>query len=118
MEGGRAASAARTYKKTEQFDCITIINIMLPAVRASVAEKLNQLGYSQNTIAEKLGIAQAAVSKYRNRKYSIEVGRVKEYIDRNGLYGNVVKEITEGCSREKIEKDINALCEELIINYN
>jgi hypothetical protein len=49
--------------------CETVAKYILPVFRALVAKELmSKYGYSQNQVASKLGITQAAVSHYINSK--------------------------------------------------
>lgn len=49
--------------------CETVAKYILPVFRALVAKELmDKYGYSQNQVASKLGITQAAVSHYINSK--------------------------------------------------
>ena len=105
-------------KKQSQLDCITITSVILPAVRASVAEKLLQMGYGQESIAKELGIAQAAVSKYKNQRYSEKIKHIKNYIDEGKLYTGIIESIETKKGKENVEKDINSLCENLIAYCN
>jgi predicted transcriptional regulator len=58
--------------------CEVAIKYFIPATRASIAKILaNKYNFSQLEIALKLGITQAAVSKYLNGKYSNEIKRLE-----------------------------------------
>ncbi len=105
-------------KKAKTLGCMAITGVILPAVRASVADKLSGLGYGQQSIADDLGIAQAAVSKYRNRRYSEEVGKMKAYIEAENMHSVIITAITEKKEKEIVQKHINSLCEQLIAYYN
>lgn len=105
-------------KKLGQMYCMHITNLMLPAVRASVAEKLSDMGYGQENIASELGIAQAAVSKYMNGRYSSDVGEVKKHIEEGTLYKDIIESIVKKKGRATVENDINSLCESLVEYYN
>lgn len=56
--------------------CEIIVWYILPKIRSELAKNLSNLGISQKEISEKLGITQAAVSQYINKKrgYGIEFG--------------------------------------------
>ena len=50
-----------------EMDCISITKVILPAVRVNIAKQLDKkYGLSQKEIAQRLGVAQVAVSKYLN----------------------------------------------------
>jgi len=59
--------------------CELVQRDYLPVVRASLAKKLNDAGFSQSDIAGKMSLTQAAVSKYL--KQPIESGSLVEEID-------------------------------------
>jgi len=84
----------------------------LPAIRAAVAEELSsKYNYTQEEIANSLGIVQVAVSKYLNKKYSSKIAKLKNYIKEKGLADDIVKSIIDKQEKEKIENKINLLCE-------
>jgi len=84
----------------------------LPAIRAAVAEELSsKYNYTQEEIANSLGIVQVAVSKYLNKKYSNKIAKLKNYIKEKGLADDIVKSIIDKQQKEKIENKINLLCE-------
>ena len=111
-------STMLNQKKHGQMYCMHITNLMLPAVRAAVAEKLSDMGYRQESIAAELGIAQAAVSKYMNGRYSGDVGEVKKHIEEGMLYNDIIDSIIRKKGRAAVENDINSLCERLAEYYN
>jgi len=84
----------------------------LPAIRAAVAEELSsKYNYTQEEIANSLGIVQVAVSKYLNKRYSSKIAKLKNYIKEKGLADDIVKSIIDKQEKEKIENKINLLCE-------
>jgi len=84
----------------------------LPAIRAAVAEELSsKYNYTQEEIANSLGIVQVAVSKYLNKRYSSKIAKLKNYIKEKGLAEDIVKSIIDKQEKEKIENKINLLCE-------
>jgi predicted transcriptional regulator len=96
-------------------ECKDITKVVLPAVRASVAEVMHEkYGYTQLEIAKKLGVVQVAVSKYLNKRYSKDIASVKAYILRRGLNKGVVSSIVKGKSRSEIDMKIDELCDRLI----
>lgn len=114
----KSKSTMSDTKKHGQMYCMHIINLMLPAVRASVAEKLSGMGFGQERIAAELGIAQAAVSKYMNGRYTEDVGAVKRHIEEGMLYNEIIESIVKKKGRAAVENDINSLCESLVDYYN
>jgi predicted transcriptional regulator len=81
-------------------ECRRISREVVPAVRAYLAEVMSiEYGYRQQQIAKKLGIAQVAVSKYLNGKYSEDVARMKRMVS---------QAMTRETARTIIEsKDVN-----------
>ncbi|MDE1823502.1 MAG: hypothetical protein KGI00_01035 [Candidatus Micrarchaeota archaeon] len=97
-----------------ELECGKITRYVLPAVRASIAEKMSMTKrYRQGEIAEKLGIVQVAVSKYLNGRYSSEVAKIKGRIERKGLANAIVAGIEMGEPSEKIVLRIDELCNAL-----
>jgi predicted transcriptional regulator len=59
----------------------TATNEILPAIRSYIAKELMKHGMSEEKIANLLGVAQAAISKYVNEKYSEKVKEIESKID-------------------------------------
>ncbi|MDY6769856.1 MAG: helix-turn-helix domain-containing protein [Candidatus Nanohaloarchaea archaeon] len=59
--------------------CETVVNDILPAVRALIAKELEERGYSQTEIAELLDITQPAVSQYLTAARGREVQRIEQH---------------------------------------
>ncbi len=94
--------------------CRRITRTVVPAVRAYVAEVMSsECKYRQQEIADKLGIAQVAVSNYLNRKYSPEVARVKLIVAKQ-LSSSTVRGIVEKGSRDQISREIQTISESFI----
>jgi predicted transcriptional regulator len=101
---------------TNKPECKGIVRAVLPAVRASVASTMHdKYGYTQEKIAERLGVVQVAVSKYLRSKYSDDIGRIKRYIAQNQLIDPIVGKIVSGESRQQIDRAIDELCDRLIV---
>lgn len=91
--------------------CARITKVILPAIRASVAESLmRDEGYTQEEIARSLGVAQVAVSKYLNGHYSDEVARMKQQIRGRKLDRGIVRGIVHERSPVQTSREIDALC--------
>lgn len=59
--------------------CEITIKYFIPAIRAKIAKILaNEYNLKQTKIALKLGVTQAAVSKYLSGKYSEEIKRLEK----------------------------------------
>jgi predicted transcriptional regulator len=98
-------------------ECKKITRVVLPAVRAAVAQSLKEKHhYSQVEIAKKLGIVQVAVSKYINGRYSEEVEKVKRKIAEKGIGAGLVEEIVKGMDSGKIAESIEHICAEIAMN--
>lgn len=77
--------------------CESIIKLILPAIRAGVTKELyKKHKLSQVEIAKKLGITQAAVSKYLS-----------------GDYGKGIKELEK---TKEIKETIKNVCENVVLN--
>ncbi|MGC8676017.1 MAG: transcriptional regulator [Candidatus Micrarchaeia archaeon] len=96
-------------------ECEHITKQILPAVRISVAEALAKKGLTQMQIAARLGIAQAAVSKYLTGKYSHGIKELSERLTRSGLNDKIVSEALAGKPVAEINSLIDALCEKLVL---
>ncbi|MDE1762493.1 MAG: hypothetical protein KGH59_03495 [Candidatus Micrarchaeota archaeon] len=94
----------------EDLLCRTITKLTLPAVRAAVSEELSKKGYTQSQIADSIGIVQVGVGKYLNKKYSVEVREIKEFIQSRGLCKGIVEGIINGRSLQDTEYAIDRLC--------
>ncbi len=95
--------------------CRKITRLILPAVRASIAETMNtKYNYTQEDIAEKLGVVQVAISKYLNKKYSKSVADLKTFIVERGLDTGIVKSILNGNDAEHIHTEIERLCTSIV----
>ncbi len=93
-----------------EFECNRISKMILTAVRASVAQRMSKrYKYKQQEIAMILGIAQVAVSKYLNCKYSKSVAEIKEMIDSGSLDGEVIGYALKDDSL-MVSKAIDELC--------
>jgi predicted transcriptional regulator len=107
----------RVMEKTNKYGklhCMQITSVVLPAVRASVASKLYDMGYGQESIADELGIAQAAVSKYMNKRYSSEVALIKKQIDEQKLYEGIIDIISKKKGKHAVSESIKLLCERMV----
>ncbi|MDE1828517.1 MAG: hypothetical protein KGH65_05145 [Candidatus Micrarchaeota archaeon] len=95
----------------EELLCRAVTKLVLPAIRAEIALKLsNEHHYTQEKIADKIGIVQVAVGKYLKGKYSEQVKEVVEYIDQEMLADPIIEGIVEGKSLKQTEMQIDRLC--------
>lgn len=79
------------------------MKLTIPALRVAVSLSLSSNNKMNETqIARGLGIAQAAVSKYLNGKYSKGVKRVAEEAVSGGFDRQIAKKILEKASNKEI----------------
>ncbi len=70
------------------------LKFTIPAVRIAVAKELRKTHrINEHEIAGRLGIAQAAISKYLNGRYSKEVRRMVDAVESRGLQHRIVNAI-------------------------
>lgn len=78
-----------------KFFCEVMLNEILPAVRAIMANRLiNFYGFTQSEVAKRLGLTQPAISQYKN-----------------GLRGKKIQKILYN---KRIIRYLNSLCDEVI----
>ena len=93
-----------------RYDYGKAMKTTIPAARAAVAQSLSEEhGMSGTDIARRLGIAQAAVSKYLSGKYSNDVKRGVGFIRSKGIEGRVVESILSGGNERAIATLIDKL---------
>ncbi len=63
----------------------TATNEIVPAIRSYIAKELKKHGMSEESIANLLGVAQAAISKYLNERYSDKVKEIEGTIDKKTI---------------------------------
>jgi len=80
-----------------KFPCELVVWKILPSIRAKLAVELAKKGMTQREIAGKLGITEAAVSQYINKKRALDF-KISQEMD---------KAFRE--STERIEKSTNEL---------
>ncbi|MGI0141376.1 MAG: hypothetical protein ACREBF_01850 [Candidatus Micrarchaeales archaeon] len=95
----------------EELLCRTVTKLVLPAIRVAIAEELSkEHHYTQDKIADKIGIVQVGVGKYLNGKYSSEIREIKEYIEMEGLAQPIINKIIKGSTLKETEREIDKLC--------
>ncbi|HUB92848.1 MAG TPA: hypothetical protein VL945_02705 [Candidatus Saccharimonadales bacterium] len=95
-------------------ECRNISRLILPAVRASIAEIMkHDYNYRQDEIARSLGVVQVSVSKYLNRRYSSEIARMRQGIMEKGLSRGIAEDIANGKTAREIGMEIDRLCGQL-----
>ncbi|MGD0510315.1 MAG: hypothetical protein ABSA33_00595 [Candidatus Micrarchaeaceae archaeon] len=85
------------------YSCEKAMKLTIPALRIAVSCSLSK-GHKMNEtdIANALGIAQAAVSKYLNGKYSKEVKRVVDAVKSEGFDQQIAKRVLEKAGIEEV----------------
>ena len=96
--------------------CELVQREYLPILRAALARKLKERGFSQNEIAQNIGVTQAAVSKYLNQPssktrltqlVSSPVTTLVDMItDKSSSSDQIVKEVCSTCMRLRIGSEI------------
>ncbi len=75
-------------------ECERAMRLTIPAVRIAVSRELNkEHGMSETAIARRLGIAQAAVSKYISGDYSKKVARVADAVVSRKVHLPIVRAV-------------------------
>ncbi len=98
-------------------ECNNITKLVLPAIRINMAEQFSaRYNLSQKEIAQKLGIAQVAVSKYLNGKYSESLKKAKESVFTMGFVDGKVMEKAMKGSPKTIDSIVNELCNKIHVD--
>lgn len=96
-------------------ECATITKTILPAVRAVVAQRMNnEYGWTQDKIAKELGVVQVAVSKYLNKKYSKDVSKIVDNIKSKGLDKKIADEMNTDKTPKEIATIIDSVCMDIM----
>jgi predicted transcriptional regulator len=84
-------------------ECEKAMRVTIPAVRIAVAKVLNKEHKMSGTeIGKKLGITQAAVSKYLSGDYSPKIVKLVSFVEKKKLHLGIVDLIVKNESEEKI----------------
>jgi len=82
--------------------CETAIDYFFPALKASIArELLSEYSFNQTDVASKLGVTQAAVSKYLGGHYSAGI----KNFEKNPQIRNAAKKMGFLIAKEKIKRE-------------
>jgi predicted transcriptional regulator len=91
-------------------NCDEIFKITIPAVRIAIAKSLNKkYKMNQSEIAKRLGIAQAAVSKYLSNRYSTKIAKVERIITSKKLEQPIIRMIVAKRDKKTISQSIDRL---------
>ena len=87
-----------------------VANEVVPAIRIKLANILiDKYSMQEKKVAEILGVAQAAVSKYRSGKYSEKIKRLEKEID-NELVEKYAKVLFDS-GKEKASEAVCTICQ-------
>lgn len=78
-------------------------------MRIAAAKSLNKMGMSQSEIAKRLGVAQAAVSKYLSNRYSVKIARIERLIEAKGLHKSVIGLVMAKGDRRAVLRKIDQI---------
>ncbi len=94
--------------------CETIMKEFLPAIRAGITKELsNKYSYNQTEIASKLGITQAAVSKYLTGDYTEPIKHLENSKELRDVIENIASNIANGSFKKKeIIETVCTKCEQ------
>jgi predicted transcriptional regulator len=99
---------ANSSSNTLNFNYEKAMKSTIPAVRAAVAGDLKRKHkMSETEIARKLGIAQAAVSKYLSGNYSPKIGKLARFAASKHLQEGVVRAILAKNGMEEVMNQID-----------
>src|SRR5437588_8033995 len=88
----------------------TATNEIVPAIRSYIAKELvNKHKMSEESVAKLLDVAQAAISKYLNGKYSERVKEIERTLNKD-ILEKYINEIVEG-SKVHLNACICKLCQ-------
>lgn len=94
-------------------NCAKIFRLTVPAVKATVARDLTlKHRLSEKRIAKSLGIAQPAISKYLNGKYSREAGLFEDLIRSNPSYRRIITAVVSDKNPHEISQMIDRVAAE------
>lgn len=91
------------------FDCERAMKLTIPATRIAVSSLLESThGLTQSEIASRLGIAQAAVSKYLNHKYSRKLDALISEVHKRGMDAVIADLAVRGATTKEVARKIDA----------
>jgi len=96
--------------------CEVMVKQIIPAVRVDVTKQLySRYHFNQEYIAEKLGITQAAVSKYLSGKYTQEIKKLERDKIVKNISDDVIKAIIKKTfNKSSFEKTVCKYCMEML----
>jgi predicted transcriptional regulator len=95
--------------------CEVVVKQIIPAVRVKTAKKLYSAGLTQEEIAKKLGLTQAAISKYLSGNYTQEIKNLEKDKIVVKISDEIVKEINKKTfNKSSFEKIICKFCSKML----
>jgi predicted transcriptional regulator len=95
--------------------CEIIVRQALPVIRAAVAKRLYAKNFTQEEIARKLNLTQAAVSKYLSGRYTKEMKKLEKDKTVQKISDAIVKNIIKGTfDKSSFERTICKYCKKLL----
>jgi predicted transcriptional regulator len=73
-----------------------MVQEVLPSVRALMARKLLEHGFSQKQVAEKLGLTQPAISQYKRNLRGLRKDLIEEKPKLGGMVDELARKIASG----------------------
>lgn len=89
-------------------ECDRLVKLSLPAARIAVAKFLDSRhSMTEAEIARGLGVTQAAVSKYINKKHSAETNHIIRMIKKAGVDKRIGSMVVSGAGMAEINRQID-----------
>ena len=93
-----------------------MVQEVLPSVRALMARKLLEHGFSQKQVAEKLGLTQPAISQYKRNLRGLRKDLIEEKPRLGGLVDELAKKIASGhVSPRDANLELFEVCKEFFL---
>ncbi len=90
-------------------NCDEIFKVTIPAVRIAAAKRLSKSGMGQVAISKALGVVQPAISKYLTGKYSKEIAKAEQVIEKNDLIGPLMTAISQNTDKKTVKSKIDEI---------
>lgn len=90
-----------------------IVNKILPALRAVVAQRLDNMGYSQTEIAELMDVTQPAVSQYLSRRRGASIDMIRRDSDLFDQASAIAEALARG-DQAAVADEYNTFCHEVV----
>jgi predicted transcriptional regulator len=96
--------------------CEVVAKQLIPAIRIKTAKQLyNKYNFNQEEIAKKLGLTQAAISKYLSGNYTQEIKNLEKDKIVVKISDEIVKEINKKTfNKSSFEKIICKFCNKML----